>query len=186
LQLEPYSVAPDRDAVSGFARDGPGFELSVLSGARVGDGQTSVGLGLRSLVDVRGWLLGFHGRVDSYAAPESVPQATLALGVLGGRRFRWRAVALDLIAGPAVVPHESQTVTTGPAEEVSSRSSGAAPRLYSGCHLGFKPRSTLRGFFGVEGDFGPAERVSGDAPDAPPPLPRWMVGLAIGATVGTR
>jgi hypothetical protein len=60
-------AVPDRDAAAPASRHEPsrlGIELSVLTGARVGGGQSSVGLGALSFLDLSGWLVGFEGRAD--------------------------------------------------------------------------------------------------------------------------
>src|SRR5450755_818431 len=42
------------------------IELSVVTGGRIGDGQTGVGLGALSFLELSGWLVGFEGRADRY------------------------------------------------------------------------------------------------------------------------
>ena len=62
-----------------------------LTEARIGDGQTSVGLGALSLVDVGGWLVGFEGRADrdERIGPGYRAGTALELAAVGGRRFRF-------------------------------------------------------------------------------------------------
>lgn len=169
---------------------GWGLELSVVGSARVGDNRTSAGLGVLSLLNLWGWLAGFEGRANSYGGTAGEPQAALQLGALGGRRFHFENVALDLLAGPALaLQGHFETETTGPAGTISETSSPVEARLLLASHLSFAARSALRGFVGVEGEIGlagsPGPDVRGD-PSAPARLPAWMLGLALGATVGTR
>lgn len=163
-----------------------GVELSLVTGARAGDGQTSVGLGALSFVDLWGWLAGFGGRADSYVVPEGEPRATLELAAFFGRRFRFENVALDVIAGPALALEGESTVETGPAGEHSEITEGPVPRLRLASHLHFSPRSALRTFVGIDGQLGPADAPGVHEPNQKRPLPTWMVGVALGATVGTR
>ena len=197
-------AAPDSPDASGSAlasrAGGLGVELSVIGGARFGDGQASYGLGAQSFLDVSSWLVGFEGRADRYQQLSGAqPQTALELGVLAGRRFRFGGVTLDVAAGPGFAikgalssqtevdvvhvdssgPRPSPPVPPPPQEP----SSGAVPRLIAGVHLGFRPRSVLRTFVGVDGTFGPA-RADGLGPNSPS-MPRWTVGLTLGATVGT-
>jgi len=172
-----------------------GIELSVAAGARIGDGQAGIGLGALSFLDVAGWLVGFEGRVDSYQRIESGPPPTgaLELAALGGRRFRFGSLALDLVAGPALalrgLAETSRTqvasgsmVNTVP--ETRSRNDTAA-RLLLGTRLNFGGRSTLRTFVGVDGEFSPARSPADNLPRDEHRLPVWTIGIAFGATVGT-
>ena len=165
------------------------IELSVVTDARIGDGQTSVGLGALSLLDVDGWLVGFEGRADrdqriggGYDAG-----AALELAALGGRRFRFRGLALDFVGGPAIALRGAHTDTgVTPGGSTTSQSSlGTVPRALLGAHLIFGARSSFRTFIGVDGEFGPAN-APGDDPSGEFRLPVWTVGLALGATVGTQ
>ena len=178
-----------------------GVELSVVGGARFGDGQASYGLGAQSLLDLKGWLLGFEGRADRYyQLSQAQYQTALELGVVAGKRLFLGGMTLDLAAGPgfaikgALSSHSDTAVvevsSSGALPLVPQRSappepsSGAVPRLLVGAHLGFKPGSVLRSFVGVDGTFGPA-RAEGLGANSPS-LPRWTLGLTLGATVGTR
>jgi hypothetical protein len=193
-------AAPDRDTAS--PGDPPGhlrIELSLVTGARLGDGQAGVGLGAFSLLDLSGWLLGFEGRADHYTALSgATPSASvLELAVLGGRRFRFRSLALDLVAGLAGVLQGTTTFSRAvPAPDASggagadpgassSSSSGAAPRLLLGARVNFSARSTLHTFVGIDGELGAPRAGNDDLPEVPR-LPLWTLGLALGATVGTR
>jgi hypothetical protein len=172
------------------APGGLGVELSVLAGARVGDGQTGGGLGVLTFLDARGWLVGFAGRADVYQEREGSPLGgALVLALLGGRRLRSSGtLALDLTAGPALALLGTMTSVTqvppaaAPVRE--SRSLGTSPRLLAGARLHFRARSVLRTFVGVDAELG-ARRAPPDPPDEVGRLPLWAVGLLLGATVGT-
>lgn len=174
------------------------IELSVLTEARIGDGQKSVGFGALSLLDIGGWLVGFEGRADrDERIGGGDPGAALELAALGGRRFRFQNLALDFVGGPAVALRGGGTgIAVAPARpgaspdpgagSSSSQSSlGAVPRARLGAHLIFGARSSFRIFTGVDGEFGPA-KASGDNPGDESRLSVWTLGLALGATVGTR
>jgi hypothetical protein len=194
------TARPDRDAppATTAARQ-LGFELSVLTGARVGDGQLGLGVGALSFLEVKRWLIGFEGRVDAYTPiAGGDPETALELAILGGKRFDFGSVALDLSAGPGVAMKGlafSQTEVArsdGMAPEApppvppehSDPSSGPVPRLLLGARLGFMPRSVFRTFVGIDGEFGPARTSTNHDPRAAR-LPSFSVGLALGATVGT-
>ncbi|MDF2695492.1 MAG: hypothetical protein K0S65_3875, partial [Labilithrix sp.] len=151
------------------------FELSVATGARLGDRQKGVGLGLLSFVDIGGWLAGFGGRADYFQRIDgSSMGAALSLAALGGRRFRFRSLALDLTAGPAMaLPGSNTYVVEGPQQvrSVIEQDQSVEPRVLLGARLVFRARSALRAFVGVDGDIG-----LGTANDA-----RVPVGLAGGA-----
>jgi hypothetical protein len=164
-----------------------GIELRVMAGARVGDGQSCMSLGALGLVQSASWVLGVHGRANGYmrqALDESSDsQSTVELGVLGGHRSDLGKLTLDVLAGPALALDAGSANTDGPAEpNTPSEEPRAVPRLVVASHLGLSPRSVLRGYVGVEGEVGP--RTTREA--APPQLPGWMVGIALGAAVGTR
>jgi hypothetical protein len=173
-----------------------GIELSVISGVRIGDGQFGAGAGVLSLLELHGWLIGFEGRADSYRPIRGGdPETALQLAVLAGRRFDLGSVALDLTAGPGiamngiVVPNSEVTrvETDGMGmppptlPRAPERSAGPLPRLLLGARVGFSPRSVFRTFAGVDAEFGPA-RAADPQTGA---LPRFALGLALGATVGT-
>jgi hypothetical protein len=173
--------------VDEYPADRLGIEVALVTGARVGDGQTCVTLGALGLVDVSSALVGLQARANGYSP--TVPrdpgesQDTLELAALGGHRTRFGALALDLLAGPAMVFDAGGSNTTGPADGPEPRAEpGVVPRFLLASHLNFATRSVLRGFIGVEGDVGPTS--GGD--DTPPHLPAWTVGLALGAAIGTR
>jgi hypothetical protein len=187
------SVGADRDSSTSSPERRArrvGIELSVLTGARIGDGQSGFGLGALSFVDLSGWLVGFEGRADAYKPLSGGPtgDGALELAVLAGRRFRFHDVALDLTAGGAAAmqgtsTYTSQSPITGTGFTASS--SSTVPRLLLGARVDFGALSMLHTFVGIDGDFGPA-RV-GDTTGIPnvPRLPLWTLGLALGATVGT-
>jgi len=178
METRPASHAPSRLRI----------ELSVLTEARTGDGQRSVGLGALSLLDVSGWLVGFEGHADrDQWIGGGDAGAALALAALGGRRFRFQDLALDLVGGPAVALRGGgRDTTVTPAGSMSSASSpGTVPRGLVGAHLVFGARAPFRIFVGVDGEFGPAN-APGDNSSEAFRLPVWTLGLALGATVGTR
>jgi hypothetical protein len=206
-ERQPGRVEPARPS----ARDVPatpapvprelGFELSAISGVRVGDGQFGYGAGVLSFLQVHSWLVGFEGRADGYRSIYgSDPETALELAILGGRRFDFGSVALDFTAGPGLAMKgvtfsdiQSVEVTSMPQSMPPSRpprrdepSSGPVPRLLVGARLGFSPRSIFRTFVGIDGEVGPS-RSSADpkASVSSPRMPTFTVGLALGATVGT-
>jgi hypothetical protein len=203
-QRHPVATDPtptDRDVVpTNRAVRRLGFELSLITGARIGDGQVAAGAGALSFLELHSWLLGFEGRADSYRAlAGGDPETALELAVLAGRRFDLGSVALDFTAGPAVAMKglafsQSESVRVdqmasgqppvAPPARHADPSSGPVPRLLLGARLGFSPRSLFRTFVGIDGEVGPA-RVADDAPASSARLPGFSLGLALGATVGT-
>jgi hypothetical protein len=164
-----------------------GIELSAWTGARIGDGQASVGLGALSFLDLSGWLVGFAGRADRYEQLSGARSAgALELALLGGRRLALRTMALDLVAGPAVAlggtTKYSTQLPTG--DNVSASASNTVRRVLVEARLAFAAQSTVHTFVSIDGDFGPAN--SPDASQVPnaPRLPTWTAGVAFGATVG--
>jgi hypothetical protein len=196
------SVLAARRAPVSLPVDGPGgglaVELSIGVGARIGDGQTGGGFAVLSFLDLAGWLVGFEGRVDSYQPMTGGPAAgALGLALLGGRRFRFGTLALDLVGGPAIV-HEGGSMSVSqraPGEPVlvMERRDENLPRLRLGARLNFRARSVFRTFVGLDGDFGEQRddvNVQVNAPAGRLPidqgrLPAWTLGLVLGATVGT-
>jgi hypothetical protein len=186
------------------------IELSAVMGARIGDGQASVGMGAVSFLDLSGWLVGFGGRADRYRMLTGADSgAALEVAVLGGRRFRFENIAVDLFGGPAAAlqgtatfekqaTNNNQATNAAPGSAgnsctpvssgcvVSASSSSTVPRLLVSARLTFGGRSWLNTFVGVDGDVGPAR--AGDASGIPGAsrLPIWTLGLALGATVGTQ
>jgi hypothetical protein len=193
LVVPAHVAVPERDEMETRRASNPPnhllIELSVLADARIGDGQTSVGLGALSLLDIGGWLVGFEGRADrdqriggGYDAG-----AALELAALGGRRFRFQSLALDFVGGPAIALRGARTDTgvTPGGSTTSPSSLGTVPRALLGAHLIVGAQSSFRTFIGVDGEFGPANAPS-DYPSGEFRLPIWTVGLALGATVGTQ
>jgi hypothetical protein len=177
---------PTRDARAGTER-GLGIELSVVTGARIGEGQTCVGVGALSLLDISGWLLGFQGRSESYTAEPGSSRAAFSLSMLGGGRFRSGSMAIDFLTGPTAMLHDDSTLHVGPAGEVIQESSSdTAPRWFFASHLNFATGSVVRGFVGVEGDIALSETSTNDIAVRTHTLPAWTIGLALGGTVGTR
>jgi hypothetical protein len=147
------------------------IEVSALTGARIGNGQGSVGVGALSFLDLSGWLVGFAGRADRYEMITGAPSvAALELAALGGRRLPYHAIAVDLFAGAAAA-------FDAPTGRVS-------PRLLFGGHVTLGALSTFRTFIGIDGELGPPRAGPLDADT--PQLPIWTLGLALGATVGTQ
>jgi hypothetical protein len=183
-------------ALSSDPPTGLGVELSVMSGARIGNGQASFALGAMSFLDFSGWLLGFEGRADKYHVLATGDANTaLELGALLGKRIRFPSVTLDVMAGPGVAMKgamsDSEVVavemppSSAPPPARPEPSSGPVPRLLVAARLGFRPRSAFRTFVGLEGTFGPERAVGNTSPESPR-LPHWTLGLALGATLGTR
>jgi hypothetical protein len=194
--LAAEAVGPDAlGSVSTNSGTGFGIELSVITGARIGDGQASVGLGAQSFLELSSWLLGFGGRADEYRPLSGGPSdAALELGVLLGRRIRFSTLTLDVVGGPGIamkgelsdreVLAVEMPAGQRPPPPVES-SSGPVPRLLAGTRLGFSPRSIFRTFVAVEAAIGPG-RAEGVLNADSPRLPNWTLGLALGATLGTR
>ena len=165
------------------------IELSAITDARIGGGQTSLGLGATSFLEVAGWLVGFEGRADRYwQLAGGRAGASLELAILGGRRFRFGDMSLDLSGGPAVALRgtASATVTTPTGTTTSQLNDGPIPRFQLGARLHFAAHSTVRPFVGLDGDFGPSRSLGAEPTIYAPDLPIWTAGLALGATVGTQ
>jgi hypothetical protein len=179
-----------------------GFELSVITGARIGDGQLGYGAGVLSFLEVRSFLLGFEGRVDGYRTLlDGDPETALELALLAGKRFDFHSVALDLTAGPgvamkgiafshtesaAVINMNDMPLAMPSRPPPSEPGTGPVPRLLLGARLGFSPRSVFRTFVGIDGELGPARADSAvPADEHSARLPTFSLGLAIGATVGS-
>jgi hypothetical protein len=162
-------------------------ELSVLTGARIGDGQAGVGLGAVSFLDLSGWLVGFAGRADRYEMLGGTHSAgALELTLLGGRRLRFRTIALDLVGGPALALGGTTTYETRSPTNIQSASvSNTVPRFLVEARLVFAALSTVHTFVAVDGDFGRANSPDANLLPNAPHLPTWTAGLALGATVGT-
>ena len=196
-----HAPVPERDEMETRRASHPPsrlrIELSVLTDARIGDGRKSVGLGALSLLDIGGWLVGFEGRADRDQRIGGGAGAALELAALGGRRFRFQNLALDFVGGPAVALRGAGTgIAVAPTRPGASPDPGAAsrsspsdvgivPRVLFGAHLVVGARSPFRTFIGLDGEFGPAN-APGDNLSDESRLPVWTVGLALGATVGTR
>jgi hypothetical protein len=167
------------------------IELSAIAGARIGDGQSGVGLGALSFLDLSGWLVGFEGRADVYKPLSDAPTGggALELAVPGGRRIPFGELAIDVFAGPALAligTSSTSTISTPPATRTSQVSGGPVPRILLGVHLDFAARFMVRPFVGLDAELGPAGPIGAPLPDGVPGLPIWTLGLALGATVGTQ
>jgi hypothetical protein len=190
----------DRDAAApAHAPRSFGVELSLLTGARMGDGQLGLGAGALGFLEVHGWLLGFESRADVYRPLlNGDPETALELALLAGRRFDLGPVALDLSAGPAVAmkglafsqTRSAQVMGTGTAAPTMPRppepdpSTGPVPRFLLAARIGFSPRSVFRTFVGIDGAVG-QRRATFTPESASARLPAFSLGLALGATVGT-
>jgi hypothetical protein len=171
------------------------IELSITLSAHVGDGQKAAGVGAMSLLDIAGWLVGFDGRADRYDGTGSAPapMGALEIGVLGGRRFRSRDLAFDLVAGPALALRGGSGSTVAPVQSgsmmntvmQSSSREALVPRLRLGGRLTFRARSVVRTFLGVDGEVGDVGPIGPGPLGETHGLPAWTVGLAVGVAVGT-
>ncbi len=163
-----------------------GIEISLAAGARLGDGQSSVGLGALTFLELSSWLLGLGLRADRYDAGDGFTYTATGLSALVGHRFRAGRTALDLVAGPVLLLQTDVTVVeTGPVEGRRETHTERAPRFAWAGHVHFGPASGLHPFIGVEGEAGLATPAPG--PDASAQeLPVWTVGVAFGGSVGTR
>ena len=185
---------PDSPAPTHQRRRGWGLEASLVGGAHIGDGQTRSSLGGLCVADLWSWLAGFEVRAADYApspgGADVATYTTLEFALLGGHRIRGKSLALDLFAGPSFMLHATESVVEGPAGTRRSSSSQLLARLRVASHVNFAPRSLFGPFVGVEGELGPAERMDAAAPspgaDPDAEYPGWMVGVVLGATVGTR
>lgn len=166
---------------------GVGVALSFGGGARTGDGQVNSNLGAMAFVSVSDWLMGFDGRAVSYEVPRSgrIPQPALELTAVGGRRFGSGTFGVDLLLGPTLVLQQDVAVHEESAGRVShTTTSRVLPRLFAAGRLTIGARSVLSGFVGIEAAAGPSGASDVDAVAALPPLPVWMLGFVVGATVG--
>jgi len=204
-------LAPSADARSssddraptdrGGAASRLGIELCLATGVRVGDNQASLGAGALSFLDFSGWLAGFEGRLAHYSAGPSASDpphelVALELGALAGRRFPLGSVALDLMAGPALSlsgGSRSTTVAVNPSPSstpqtiTQSQSTRATvPRFVAEAHLAFNARGVLRPFVGIDSEFGPTGVSGPTGSTSAGSLPTWELGVALGASLGTR
>jgi hypothetical protein len=184
---EPTEPAEPAEPLAPHAGGGVGFLFSVGGGARVGDHQASENLGVMATVRISHWLFGVDGRAASYEHPNSNqrPQSAVELTAFGGHRFGEGALALDLMLGPTLVVQQNDEVIIGPmGERDSDTISRVVPRLFLGSRLTLGARSVLSGFVGIEGAAGPSGGSQEGVGFAPPPLPTWMLGFVVGASVG--
>jgi hypothetical protein len=186
------------------------IELGLAVEGRAGDGQMGAGLGLASSLELAHWLIGFQARIDRYRAitgrvsamagsgsamPSADGSIALEVDALFGRRFELGATSLDLCAGPALAMRAGETVAAS-----SSSGSGSAatspmssppadqqglPRLLVSSRLTFRARAALRTFIQLDAEIGRSHASTELVPDQAAP-PAWTIGLALGATVGTR
>jgi len=183
VSVRDHGVAPE----SADSDRHVGASLSIGGGARAGDGQVSSNLGVMATIVVSDWLMGFEARAASYEVPRSdhVPQPGLELTAVGGHRFGRGTLGIDLLIGPTLLFQQDVTVHQTPQGRASeTTTSRVLPRLFGAARLTFGARSVLSGFVGAEGAVGPSGASDIDAADALPPLPLWMIGFVVGATVG--
>jgi hypothetical protein len=186
----PPPLAPDRGSLLRI-------ELGLGLEARAGDGQMGAGVGVASFVELAHWLFGFQARIDHYqliaggdnAMTAGTSSIALELDALFGHRFDLGASTLDLVAGPALAMHGNVSMTA-PANGAMAQASPppdeqGLPRLLVSSRLTFRARSLLRTFVQLDGEIGRRHSPPEALPDQAA-LPAWTVGLAIGATVGTR
>ncbi len=161
-------------------------ELSLETGVRGGDGQTSASLGASSFLDIASWLAGFTARLDRYgsgAAGENQDAPTAAtLGALVGRRFRFKHLMFDAAAGPALAFRGNWSVAMAPSATnmspgaPTSSHNGLLPRGLLSGRLTLGARSTVRTFIGIEGELGATGRLPQarcGACRCGPPAPSW-------------
>jgi hypothetical protein len=168
------------------------LEFSLVTGARAGDGQVGVGLGALPLFDAAGWLAGFGAAARGYQGVTGGPVATaLELAVVGGRRFRFGSIALDLMAGPVIAVRGFGTSVVSRTADGSGGAAMPPPvddgpwtRVMGGARVTFRTRSLVRTFAGLEGDVA-LERSTAALPAGEARLPAWTAGVVLGVTVGT-
>jgi hypothetical protein len=167
-----------------------GFEFSIATGVRIGADQVGLGLGALSFLDISGWLFGVEGRVDQYQrVTDGLVAAALEMALLLGRRFRFDDLALDFTAGPALALLEGGTEIAEAAPTPRLRAfsdSGVTARVLACARLNFSAHSVLRSFVGIDAAFEPAQLAAAEPDRNIVRLPGWSLGLAVGATVGTR
>jgi hypothetical protein len=183
------SDAP-KQASSQSAKDAV-VHLGVVGAARVGDGQIVETLGALSFLELANWIFGLDGRAANYDGGESSRDATsmstLEFATFGGRRFDKSTPLIDVKAGPSIVLQQTNDVETGPEGTTRTRTSRVVPRFSFGGRLHMFKDSAVSGFIGLEGILAlPGVETSDGPEEGPPPLPMWMVGLSVGATVGLR
>jgi hypothetical protein len=169
-----------------------GFEFSLATGARIGDGLTGVGFGVSSMFEFEHVLLGLAARLDNYTAATGGPLTpALEFAAIGGYRFRSDGVALSVYAGPAWAKLQASSTSAAPAGRpgnvpMPEASETLTPRFCAGARFDLGMQSVLRTFLGVETVIGPAGKtLDGVAPGTVRRLPVWMLGVALGGTLGT-
>jgi hypothetical protein len=78
----------------------------------------------------------------------------------------------------------SGSATTGPVPSPPADQQGL-PRLLVSSRLTFRAHALVRTFIQLDGEIGRPRSATSPVPDQAD-LPAWTVGLALGATVGTR
>lgn len=156
------------------------IELGALGDVRGGDLPTTLGVGLRSTLELWGWLVGADVRVRNGSGE---PTYELA-GVLG-HRFAIRSLELDVFGGPLAELAAPVTSSSGPAHLAAAPRPDGEPWFTFGSHLRFTPRDTLSAFVGAEGTFG-VVGTEDPSPQWTTDDNLWMGAVVLGATVGTR
>ena len=130
-----------------------------------------------------------HRRQGRTSLTQRYPwMVAFTFGLLGGRRFRTTALALDVYGGPGFAHQGTYTSvleTPQTGRIVHEKSAGLLFRASAATRLVFRPDALVRSFLGIDLDVG--ER--GDSSSSPPEMPRlplWTLGISLGATVGTR
>ena len=173
LAVEPEPAAPSALRI----------ELSAAVGAHSGEeGRSSLNFGLQSLLDIQRFLAGFQVRLDQYQGGES---GAFEIALLGGRRFDFGVVGLDLLLGPSLASlgDSSQDVRADTASRPPPPVEEDANAAYAflATRVSFFPHSTLRPFVSGDAALRLDERTTLD----PAPFPTWSAGVSVGATVGT-
>lgn len=173
-----------------------GVELDALAGVRVGD-LTGVGVGLASFLELRGWLVGVQGRVDSYGDVfgEGDVVSAIEAAPLVGRRLDFGSVALDLVGGLGLMTTGSRVQEdVSPSGRQRIEEDAVDPRALASARLVLGARRATRFFLAVDASAGPvSDRATVPRPAAPmlgipnnPAVPVATLGFAIGGALGTR
>jgi hypothetical protein len=169
-----------------------GYEFSLATQARVGDGQISAGFGASSVLEVASFLVGLAARYDGYrwtSGGDMVP--ALEVAATGGYRFRLKGVALSVYGGPAWTRLQTSASSAAPigsraVEPMPDAPQTFTPRFCFGARLDLWPRALIRSFVDLDGVIGPTGKVAeGVPPGTVSRLPVWMLGVGVGATLGT-
>jgi hypothetical protein len=136
------------------------------------------------MIELWGWLAGIAFRVDEYMATGAVPEDMPAVAPVAGRRFRFTGATLDVTAGPLMATAEQVVVERGPNGERRETRTGGWTRALLSAQVTLLPRSLVRPFLALDGEVQLARAPEGVI-ESGLGNPDWMVGLALGATLGT-